>query len=147
MLKVGSKAPEFALEDAKQQTHSLSQALGKTVILYFYPRDNTPGCTQQACDFRDQLESLNAQNTVIFGISRDSARSHANFQAKHDLNFTLLSDPELIAHQSYHALKEQDKTVRSTFLIDKTGKIIKIWPKVSVKGHVAEVLEAIEQLT
>lgn len=147
MLKVGSKAPEFTLEDAKQQTHTLSKAKGKTVVLYFYPRDNTPGCTQEACDFRDQLENLNARNTVVYGISRDSTRSHENFQTKHQLNFTLLSDPELSAHQAYQALNEQDKTIRSTFLIDKTGKIIKVWPKVSVKGHVAEVLEAIEQLT
>jgi len=145
MLKINQKAPDFALLGTDGKLHKLSALKGKLVVINFYPKDNTPGCTQEACDFRDNLERLTEENCVIFGISKDSLISHEKFKEKYALNFTLLSDPDLEAHVAYQALEEK-KTIRSTFLIDKKGKIVKIWPKVSIKNHVEEVLKAIQEL-
>ncbi len=145
MLKEQSKAPEFALPDEEGKKHSLAAHKGKLVILYFYPKDNTPGCTQEACDFRDTLARLTASDCVVYGISKDSESSHAKFIDKYDLNFSLLSDQNLIVHQAYEVLAD-NKTIRSTFLIDKTGKIAKVWSPVKVEGHVDQVMKAISTL-
>jgi peroxiredoxin Q/BCP len=108
--------------DAKHQIHTLSKHKGQYVLIYFYPKDDTPGCTKEACAFRDNQETLLKNQVLVYGISRDSAESHAKFSQKYDLNFTLLSDPELKAHKAYGVL-EENKTKRSTFLIDKKGNI------------------------
>lgn len=145
MLQEHTPAPDFILPGSDGREHRLSDHRGKTVVLYFYPKDNTPGCTQEACDFRDNFEKLARQNCIVFGISRDSTVSHTKFQTKFTLNFTLLSDVDLKVHQAYRAL-DGTKTIRSTFLIDSAGNLAKFWPKVSVKGHVDEVLQAIKAL-
>lgn len=143
ILKEGMKAPDFTLMGSDKQEHSLSNYLNKKVILYFYPRDNTPGCSQEAQDFKAAINDFDKQNTVILGISRDSIQSHDKFIAKYHLPFILLSDEEEIVCNLYRVLKE--KTMfgkkffgieRSTFVIDETGIITKIFRKVKVPGHV-----------
>jgi peroxiredoxin Q/BCP len=145
MLTEQMQAPEFKLMGADGKEYSLSECKGNRVVLYFYPKDDTPGCTTEACDFRDNIEDIKAHKAIVFGISKDGIASHQKFIAKHALNFTLLSDPNLEAYQAYGAL-ESGKTIRNTYLIDEAGKVVKIWPKVQVKGHVAKVLEAIKAL-
>lgn len=147
-LNAGDKAPEFTLKDAGGIEHRLSEFLGKNVILYFYPKDDTPGCTKEACDFRDHGGEFGKLNAVIVGISRDSEESHGKFLAKYQLPFLLLSDPDLKAIRAYDVWQEKTflgKTslgvVRSTFWIDPLGKIKKTYLKVSVLGHVSGVLE------
>ena len=153
MLQNGDAAPAFHLPGDDGEKHRLSAHEGKPVVVYFYPRDDTPGCTTQACDFRDQMERVAKAGAVVFGVSRDTIASHQRFKAKHDLNFTLLSDAELTAHNAYGAWaekvlygKKSMGTIRSTFLIDAKGKIAGVWPRVKVKGHVDAVLAAIEAL-
>ncbi len=146
MLEENTQAPNFCLLDANGESHELSKLTGKYIILYFYPRDNTPGCTQQACDFRDNLKDFDKKNCLVYGISRDSLLSHQKFATKHELNFTLLSDPELVVHKAYEVLTEENKTVRSTFLIDRNGKLLKIWPKVKVPEHVLRVITTLKDL-
>ena len=131
-----------------QQQHSLRDYRGRKVVLYFYPRDNTPGCTNQAKAFRDAIESFKAQNAVILGISRDTITSHEKFSTKHELPFLLLSDTDETVCNLYGVLKEKNmygkKAIgieRSTFLIDETGIITKIYRKVKVAGHIDDVLE------
>ena len=140
MLKEFSMAPDFRLSGLDGKTHCLSQQKGKYVIVYFYPRDNTPGCTTEACDFNDNVGLIADNNCVVYGISRDGITSHQKFSDKYNLNFILLSDEALDAHKAFKVLND-NKTVRSTFLINKEGKIVKIWPKVSVKDHVKEVVK------
>lgn len=130
-----------------EKEYSLSEFTGKEVILYFYPKDNTPGCTQEACDFRDNYNRLTAKATVI-GVSPDSIKSHKNFQQNHGLNFILLSDPEHKLAEAFDAWGEKSMygkkyfgIIRSTFILDSNGKIKKEWRNVKVNGHLDEVLE------
>lgn len=150
----GSPAPDFTLPSDTEGDVTLSALRGKPVVLYFYPKDNTPGCTTQACDFRDRLERIQAAGATVLGVSRDSVRRHQNFRAKYTLNFPLLCDPEGEVHQLYEAWGEKKMygrvsigPIRSTFLIDAEGVVQEAWRKVRVKGHVDKVLEALEALT
>ena len=147
MLEIGMKAPEFTLNDKDGNTVSLSDFLGKKVVLYFYPRDNTPGCTRQACAFAAAYEGFKAKDVVVIGISKDSVASHQKFAQKYDLPFILLSDPELQAIQSYGVWQEKKLygkvsygVVRTTFIIDEEGNIEKIMPKVKPDTNAAEIL-------
>jgi peroxiredoxin Q/BCP len=152
-LAVGSAAPAFSLPGSDGKTHSLAAHRGHPVVLYFYPKDDTPGCTIEACDFRDHLGRATAKGAVVLGVSRDTLKSHDRFASKYTLNFPLLSDRELAAHRAYGAWgkkvmygKEVEGTIRSTFLIDGKGVLRAAWPKVKVAGHVDEVLGALESL-
>lgn len=153
-LQVGDTAPEFSLTAGTGEMLKLKQFRGKqNVVLYFYPRDNTPGCTQEACDFRDSSKALTKGETVVLGVSPDSTASHEKFAAKFELPFQLLSDPEHAVAEQYGVWVEKNmygrKSMgiqRATFLIDKRGKIAAVWPKVKVAGHVDEVLAAIKEL-
>ena len=147
MLKINDKAPDFKLKDSEGKEHKLSDFKGKKVVVYFYPKDNTPGCTQEACDFRDNFARIK-KKAVVIGISKDSEKSHKGFADKYDLPFILLSDPSGDTIEKYGAFKEKSmfgKTflgiLRSTFIVDEDGKITKVFPNVSVKGHVDEVMK------
>ena len=147
MLEQGIKAPDFTLNDKDGKEVSLSDFLGKKVILYFYPRDNTPGCTKQACGFRDNYDKYKDNDIVVIGISKDSEKSHSNFINKHDLPFILLSDPELKAIQSYDVWKEKNMygkksmgVVRTTYIIDEQGNIEKVYGKVKAATNAEDVL-------
>ena len=147
MLEIGTKAPEFTLPDKDGNPVSLSDFAGKKVVLYFYPKDNTPGCTRQACAFAGTYEEFNKINAVVIGISKDSVASHQKFAEKHSLPFILLSDPELTAIQAYGVWQEKKLygkvsmgVVRSTFVIDKGGRIEKVMSKVKPDTNAAEVL-------
>lgn len=131
MLAVGSKAPEFTLPDQNGEMHSLQDYKGKKVILYFYPKDNTPGCTKQACGYSEHYPQIEEKNAVVLGISKDSVASHKKFEEKQGLTFTILSDPELDVIQAYDVWKEKKNygkvsmgVVRTTYLIDEEGTII-----------------------
>ena len=148
MLEVGMKAPLFTLLDKNGNLVSLSDFLGKKVVLYFYPKDNTPGCTRQACAFGESYEAFQAKNTVVIGISKDSVASHLRFAEKYHLPFILLSDPELQAIQAYGVWQEKKLygkvsmgVVRSTYLIDERGMIEKVMPKVKPDTNAGELLE------
>ena len=148
LLEVGTKAPEFTLPDKDGDQVSLSDFRGKKVILYFYPRDNTPGCTRQACAFAAAYEDFKSLDAVVIGISKDSAASHQKFAEKHGLPFLLLSDPELSAIQAYGVWQEKKMygkvsmgVVRSTYVIDEAGIIEKVMPKVKPDTNAAEILE------
>ena len=148
MLEVGMKAPLFTLPDKDENLVSLSDFLGKKVVLYFYPKDNTPGCTRQACAFGESYEAFQAKNTVVIGISKDSVASHQRFAEKYHLPFILLSDPELQAIQAYGVWQEKKLygkvsmgVVRSTYLIDERGMIEKVMPKVKPDTNAGELLE------
>jgi len=147
MLEIGMKAPDFTLADKDGNSVSLSDFRGKKVVLYFYPRDNTPGCTRQACAFAAAYEGFKAKDVVIIGISKDSVASHRKFAQKYDLPFILLSDPELQAIQAYGIWQEKKLygkvsmgVVRTTFIIDEQGNIEKIMPKVKPDTNAAEIL-------
>ena len=147
MLEVGMKAPLFTLLDKNGNLVSLSDFLGKKVVLYFYPKDNTPGCTRQACAFGESYEAFQAKNTVVIGISKDSAASHLRFAEKYHLPFILLSDPELQAIQAYGVWQEKKLygkvsmgVVRTTYVIDEQGLIEKVMPKVKPDTNAAEIL-------
>ncbi|MDE6259855.1 MAG: thioredoxin-dependent thiol peroxidase [Oscillospiraceae bacterium] len=147
MLEVGAKAPDFTLQDAEGNSVSLSDFAGKKVVLYFYPKDNTPGCTRQACAFAGVFEEFKQIDAVVIGISKDSAASHKKFAEKYDLPFILLSDPELAAIQAYGVWQEKKLygkvsmgVVRSTFVIDEGGVIEKVMPKVKPDTNAAEIL-------
>ena len=144
-LETGQKAPNFCIEDNDGNTHDLEalNASGKTVILYFYPRDSTPGCTVQACDFRDQMSRLNNNQFIVLGVSKDSAKSHANFIEKQQLNFPLLLDEDLTLHNAYGTWrmkmnygKEYMGCSRSTFVINPQGELIFARYNVKAKNHV-----------
>ena len=148
MIQPGMKAPEFTLNDQNGSEVRLSDFLGKKVVLYFYPKDNTPGCTRQACAFAGSYEAFKAQNMAVIGVSKDSVASHVKFAQKYELPFTLLSDPELQAIQAYGVWQEKKmcgKTsmgvVRTTFIIDEQGMIEKVMPKVKPDTNAAEILE------
>ena len=147
MLEIGMKAPEFALSDKDGNTVTLSDFIGKKVVLYFYPKDNTPGCTRQACAFAAAYEGFKAKDVVVIGISKDGVASHLKFARKHDLPFILLSDPELQAIQAYDVWQEKKLygkvsmgVVRSTYIIDEQGNIEKVMPKVKPDTNAAEIL-------
>ncbi len=148
MLQEGMQAPAFTLADKDGKMVSLSDLLGKKVVLYFYPKDNTPGCTRQACAFASAYSEFEKKNAAVIGISKDSISSHEKFAEKYNLPFILLSDPELQAIQAYGVWQEKKlygKTsmgvVRTTFLIDEQGKIMKVMPKVKPDINAVEVLE------
>ena len=150
MLEVGMQAPAFTLEDQNGHTVSLKDFLGKRVVLYFYPKDNTPGCTRQACAFAGAYEEFRARGIEVIGISRDSVASHVKFAEKHGLPFTLLADPQLQAIQAYGVWQEKKMcgkvgmgVVRTTFLIDAEGKIERIMPNVKPDTNAAEILAAL----
>jgi len=152
-LEAGTPAPDFTLPDDSGREVTLSDLRGQPVILYFYPKDNTPGCTTEACDFRDNMARATSRGAVVLGISPDSVASHVRFKDKHDLPFPLLADTEHTVAELYGVWgrkKMYGKTflglVRSTFLIDSEGIVARVWPRVKVKGHVDEVLEALEEL-
>ena len=147
MIEIGMKAPDFTLSDKDGNSVSLSDFLGKKVVLYFYPKDNTPGCSRQACAFAAAYEGFKTRNVVVIGISKDSVASHLKFAQKYDLPFILLSDPELQAIQAYGVWQEKKLygkvsmgVVRTTFLIDEQGNIEKVMPKVKPDTNAAEIL-------
>jgi len=148
MLQTGMKAPEFTLKDQHGAEVRLSDFLGRKVVLYFYPKDNTPGCTRQACAFAERYEGFKAQNVAVIGVSKDSVASHVKFAQKFDLPFTLLSDPELQAIEPYGVWQEKKMcgkvcmgVVRTTFIIDEQGMIEKVMPKVKPDTNAAEILD------
>lgn len=152
MLENGTRAPDFTLPRDGGSVVSLSDLRGQKVVLYFYPKDNTPGCTTEALDFTALKAEFEAANTIVMGISKDSVKKHDNFCKKHDLGIPLLSDENGTMCEDYGVWQEKSmygKTymgiVRATYLIDETGEITHVWPKVKVKDHAAEVLEAAQQ--
>ena len=147
MLEVGMKAPDFSLQDKEGNQIALADFAGKKVVLYFYPRDNTPGCTRQACAFAQNYDGFKERGVEVIGISKDSVASHAKFADKHELPFILLSDPELVAIQGYDVWKEKKLygkvsmgVVRTTYVIDENGVIEKVMPKVKPDTNAAEIL-------
>jgi peroxiredoxin Q/BCP len=151
-LKVGQKAPDFTVLNDSGQKVKLSDFKGKTVVLYFYPKDDTPGCTAEACAFRDGIDEIKSRAAVVLGISTDSVESHKKFKNKFDLNFPLLSDADKAVAQAYGAWKEKSMygkkymgIERTTFIIDPEGKISHIFPKVKVDEHYDQVLDALEE--
>lgn len=150
MLEVGSRAPAFKLQGDDGETHSLSDFAGQTLVLYFYPKDNTPGCTTEACDFRDQAAAFKKKKAVVVGVSPDSIASHGKFRDKHGLNFLLLADPDHAVAEKYGAWgdkvlygKKYKGIIRSTFVIDGKGIVKEAHYGVKVKGHAAAVGEAL----
>lgn len=148
MLETGTKAPEFTLPDQNGEIHTLAEYRGRKVILYFYPRDNTPGCTKQACGFGERYPQFMEKGAVVLGVSKDSVKSHKNFETKYELPFTLLSDPELSAIKAYDVWKEKKMygkvsmgVVRTTYLIDEEGIIIKAMDKVKAADNPQQMLE------
>lgn len=146
------KAIDFTLPANNGENVKLSDFLGKRVVLYFYPKDNTPGCTQEACNFRDNFERLTAKNVVVIGVSKDSIKKHEGFVAKQKLPFLLLSDENSDVCEKYGVWNEKINfgkkyfgIIRSTFLIDEKGEIIKEWRKVKVEGHVDEIIEELDK--
>ena len=147
MLEVGTKAPDFTLPDKNGESVSLKDFAGKKVVLYFYPKDNTPGCTRQACAFAQNYEEFKKRDVAVIGVSKDSAASHVKFAEKHDLPFILLSDTELQAIQAYDVWKEKKVcgkvgmgVVRTTYVIDEQGVIEKAMPKVKPDTNAADIL-------
>lgn len=151
--QLNKKAPDFKLPATGDKTLSLADFKGKNLVIYFYPKDNTPGCTTEGQDFRDHFKQFQKHNTEILGISRDSVRTHENFRKKHEFPFDLLSDADEEMCKAYDVIKlkklygrEYMGIERSTFLIDAQGKLKQEWRKVKVKGHVEEVLGAVKAL-
>ncbi len=148
-LAEGQPAPDFSLKSNDGKSYSLSQYRGKNeVVLYFYPKDDTPGCTKEACSFRDKMATFKKKDVVVLGVSLDDLDSHTKFQEKYNLNFPLLSDPDHVISDTYGVYKEKNNygkkswgIERSTFIIDKSGKLKKIFRRVHVDGHNDEVLK------
>lgn len=150
MLEVGKKAPNFTLPDQNGTMHSLKDYLGKKVILYFYPKDNTSGCTKQACGFRDNYKKISSKGAVVIGISKDSVKSHKKFEENYDLPFVLLSDEDAKVIQMYDVWKEKSMygrkylgIERSTYLLDEKGKIVAALPKVKPAENPEDMLKAL----
>jgi len=152
-IEAGVPAPDFALQDSEGNTVRLADYRGRKVVLYFYPKDDTPGCTTEACSFRDNLGRVQALGAVVLGVSPDTVESHRKFAEKHGLHFTLLADPETTTAQAYGVWVE--KTMygrahmgieRTTFIIDEQGIIRRVFPKVKVEGHTDEVIEALKEM-
>jgi peroxiredoxin Q/BCP len=153
MIQEGRKAPAFKLASSEGGEVSLGDLRGKTVVLYFYPKDDTPGCTREACAFRDSQAALKKKGAIVLGVSGDSLASHGKFKTKYKLNFPLLSDPDKAVAKKYGAWGEKvlygKKTIgmiRSTFVIDGEGVVRKVFPRVKVDGHADKVLEAVSRL-
>lgn len=153
MPEIGSAAPDFTLPVDGGGVLTLSELKGHSVVLYFYPKDDTPGCTTESCSFRDNLDDLQALGAQVIGISRDSAASHDKFKTKYGLNFPLVSDEDGKACEAYGVWVEKSMygkkymgIQRATFLIDAAGKIARVWPNVKVNGHTAEVMAALKDL-
>lgn len=151
MLSPGDRALDFSLEGTSGRSVTLKSLRGKKVVLFFYPKDNTPGCTQEACDFRDSHARLQETGAVVLGVSKDSIASHERFRGKFTLPFELLSDPDNTAAQAYGAYGQKKLygraflgTIRSTFVIDEQGRILARWSPVKVSGHVDDVLAVLE---
>ena len=151
--QLNKKAPNFKLPATGDQTLSLADFKGKNLVIYFYPKDNTPGCTTEGQDFRDHFKQFQKHNTEILGVSRDSIRTHENFRKKHEFPFDLLSDANEEMCKAFDVIKQKKLygreymgIERSTFLIDAQGKLKQEWRKLKVKGHVEEVLEAVKAL-
>ena len=151
--KINNKAPKFKGPCTGNKEVNLSDLKGQNVVLYFYPKDSTPGCTTEGQDFRDKYESFKRHNTEILGVSRDSLKSHENFKAKQSFPFELLSDTDEKVCKAFDVMKlksmygrEYMGIDRSTFLVNSEGKIVRVWRTVKVKGHVAEVLDAVKEL-
>ena len=158
LIDIGRKAPAFALQDQDGTKHALKDLAGKAVVLYFYPKDDTSGCTAEACQFRDQAPDFKKSKVMVFGVSPDSVESHRKFVDKHELNFTLLADPKdgdgdpkicikygVWQEKSMYGRKYMG-VVRTTYLIGPDGKVAERWDKVKVPGHADAVLEAIREL-
>jgi peroxiredoxin Q/BCP len=150
MIVEGAVAPDFSLPDADGRVWSLADFRGKKLVLYFYPKDDTPGCTKEACGFRDAYSGFAEKNAVVVGVSRDSGSSHKKFAGKYSLPFLLLSDPDKTALTAYCAWGEKTMygkkvwgIIRSTFVIDAEGRVAKVFPKVSPVGHAEEILAAL----
>jgi thioredoxin-dependent peroxiredoxin len=153
MVKEGQKAPEFTLPSSEGGDVSLKDLRGKSVVLYFYPKDDTPGCTREACAFRDSQAAIKKKGAVVLGVSGDSLDSHGKFKAKYKLNFPLLADTDKAVAKKYGAWGEKvmygkkvTGMIRSTFVIDEEGVVRKVFPKVRVDGHADKVLEALSAL-
>ena len=147
-LKAGDKAPDFSLPSATGQTITLKSLRGKQVVLYFYPKDDTPGCTKEACSFRDEITQIEKAHAVVLGVSTDGLASHQKFSKKYGLPFALLSDESMVVAKAYGVYKQKSMygrtywgIERSTFVIDETGKLTAIFRKVKVDGHVEQVME------
>ncbi|HEX4381573.1 MAG TPA: peroxiredoxin [Myxococcales bacterium] len=150
-LTVGTKAPDFKLPSTEGRTVSLKELKGKKVVLYFYPKDDTPGCTREACDFRDNLARVKSQGALVYGVSKDTIASHDKFREKYELPYPLLSDEGNETAKEYEAFGEKTLygrksmgTIRSTYLIGEDGKIAAVWSPVKVDGHVDKVLAALK---
>jgi thioredoxin-dependent peroxiredoxin len=151
MLNIGDKAPDFSLDSDEGRKISLKDLKGKKVVLYFYPKDDTPGCTKEACSFTENFDRIKKAGAVVLGVSADSTESHKKFKNKYGLNFPLLSDPDREVIKKYDVWKEKNmygkKSMgieRTTFVIDESGKIKHIFPRVKVEGHTDEVLEKLQ---
>ena len=154
MVKEGKAAPDFTLPSSEGGEVSLKGLKGKTVVLYFYPKDDTPGCTREACAFRDTQAAIKKKGAVVLGVSGDSLSAHEKFKAKYKLNFPLLSDPDKAVAKKYGAWGEKVMygkkvigMIRSTFVIDKEGVVQKVFPRVRVDGHAEKVLEALSAIS
>ncbi|NGU67267.1 peroxiredoxin [Clostridium perfringens] len=152
-IEINKLAPDFKLMGSDGKEHSLSDYKGKNIVLYFYPKDNTAGCTTEACDFRDNIQSFHDLNAIILGVSRDSLASHDKFITKLSLPFVLLSDPDETVCKLYDVIKEKNMygkkymgVERSTFLINKEGILIEEFRKVRVKGHIEKVLDKLKEI-
>ncbi|QDS89701.1 Putative peroxiredoxin bcp [Rosistilla ulvae] len=153
-IEAGQKAPAFYLASDEGDKVRLSSLKGSPVVLYFYPKDDTPGCTKEACAFRDRSEEIKALGATVLGVSPDDTASHAKFRSKYELNFPLLADPDHKVAEAYGAWREKNmygkKSMgiqRSTFVIDAEGKVAKVWKRVKVDGHDQHVIDAIKALT
>ena len=152
-VKLGEKIPDFTAPSTSDSEFSLSEYVGKNIVIYFYPKDNTPGCTKEGEDFRDQLKAFGSNNAIIVGVSRDSVKSHDKFICKYNFPFDLLADEDETVCQLFNVIKEKNMygrkymgIERSTFLIDSNGTLIREWRKVKVKGHVEEVLDTLKNI-
>ncbi|QDU64836.1 Putative peroxiredoxin bcp [Planctomycetes bacterium Pan216] len=151
-IEVGKKAPAFTLAADDGSKVKLTELKGSPVIVYFYPKDDTPGCTKEACQFRDSMETLQGHGATVLGVSPDTVASHEKFRDKFELNFRLLADPDHKVAEKYGAWREKNMygkkkmgIQRSTYLIDADGKVAKLWKSVRADGHAAKVLEALEE--
>ena len=152
-IKLGKKVPDFTAIATNDSLFTLSENMGKNIVIYFYPKDNTPGCTKEGEDFRDQFEAFAFHNTLVVGVSRDSVKSHDKFICKYNFPFELIADEDETVCQLFDVIKEKNMygrkymgIERSTFLIDSNGTLINEWRKVKVKGHVEEVLDAVNNI-